>query len=79
MIIELNAKSSNWLSNDTATAECAQLDYLTSLHGMKQVITKPKHILENSACLIDLIFTNQPNIIMESGVHSSPHKNSTIK
>ena len=37
---------------------------------MKQVITEPKHNLENSACFINLIFTNQPNIIIiDSGVH----------
>ena len=40
MIGDFNAKSSNWSSNDTATAEGAQLDYLTALRGMKQVITE---------------------------------------
>ena len=40
---DFNAKSSNWSSNDTTTAEGAQLDYLTSLYGMKQVITEPTH------------------------------------
>ena len=41
---------------------------------MKQNITEPAHILENSASCIDLIFTNQPSIITDSGVHSSPHE-----
>ena len=70
---DFNAKSSNWSSNDTATAEGAQLDYFTSLYGMKQVLTKPKHILESSASCIDLIFTNHPNTVMDSGVHLSPN------
>ena len=61
-------------SNDTTTAEGAQLDYFTSLYGMKQVITEPTHILESSASCIDLIFTNQPNIVMDSGVHLSLHE-----
>ena len=69
MIGDFNAKSSNWSSNNTATAEGAQLDYLTSLYGMKQVITEPTHILENSSNCIDLIFSNQPNLKMDSGVH----------
>ena len=30
-----NAKPSNWSSNDTTTAEEAQLDYLTFSYGMK--------------------------------------------
>ena len=64
----------NLSSNDTKTSEGAQLDYRTSLSGMKQVTTKPTHILESSASCIDLIFTNQPNIIMDSGVHSSLHE-----
>ena len=41
---------------------------------MKQVITEPTHILESSASCIDLIFTNQPNIVMDSGVHLSLHE-----
>ena len=41
MIRDVNAKWSNWSSNDTTIAEGAQLDYLTSLYGMKQVITEP--------------------------------------
>ena len=35
---------------------------------MKQVITEPTHILENSSS-IDLIFSNQPNLFMDSGMH----------
>ena len=34
-----NIKSSNWSSNDTNTAESAQLNCLTWIYGMKQVIT----------------------------------------
>ena len=71
---DFNAKSSNWSSNDTTTAEGAQLDYLTSLYGIKQVITKPTHVLESSARCIDLIFTTQPKIVMDFGVHSSLHE-----
>ena len=40
---------------------------------MKQVITEPTHILENSSGCIDLIFSNQPNLIMNSGVHPTLH------
>ena len=74
IIGNFNAKPSNWSSNDTTTEVGAQLDYLTSLYGMKHVITKPKQILESSASCIDLILTNQPNIVMDSGVHSSLHE-----
>ena len=46
MIEDFHAKSHNWSYNDTTTAEGAQLDYLTSLCGLKQVITESTHILE---------------------------------
>ena len=72
MIGDFNTKSSNW-SSDTTTAEGAQLYYLTSLYGVKQVITEPTHILGNSSSCIDLIFCNQPNLIMDSGVHPTLH------
>ena len=38
MIGDFNAKSSNWSSNNTTTAEGTQLDYLASLYGMNQHI-----------------------------------------
>ena len=74
LIGDFNSKSSNWSSNDTTTAEGAQVDYFTSLYGMKQVITEPTHILESSASCIDLILTNRPNLVMDSGVHLSLHE-----
>ena len=38
---------------------------------MTQLIAEPTHVLENSSSCIDLIFTTQPNLIMDSGVHPS--------
>ena len=35
------------------------------------MINEPTHLLQNSPSCIDLIFTSQPNIVVESGVHSS--------
>ena len=40
---------------------------------MKQLIAQPAHVLENSSSCIDLIFTNQPNLIMYAGVYPSLH------
>ena len=64
MIGNFNAKSCNWSINDTTTPEVAQLDSITSLYGMKNLILEPNHILQQSSSCIDLIFTNQPNIVM---------------
>ena len=40
---------------------------------MKKLIAEPTHILKNSLSCTDLIFTNQPNLIIDSGVHPSLH------
>ena len=40
---------------------------------MKQLASEPTHILQQSSICIDLIFTNQPNIAMDSVVDSSQH------
>ena len=40
---------------------------------MKQLITEHTHILENTSSCIDLIFTNQPKFLLDSGVHSTLH------
>ena len=50
-------------------------DFLTSSFGFHQIINKPTHIWNNSSSCIDLKFTPQPNLVMESGVHSSLHGN----
>ena len=79
LIGDFNAKSSNWSSNDTTTAEGTQLDYFTSLHGMKQVITEPTHILQNCASCIDLILPISQTLlwIQEYIYHCT--KNATTK
>ena len=73
MISDFNAKSCNWSIDDTTTPEGPQLDSITSLYGMEQLISEPNHIMQQSSSCIDLIFTNQPNTVMGSGVNSFLH------
>ena len=70
---DFNAKSKTWFIDDQLSSEGTQLESLTSLYRMKQRIAEPTHVLENSSSCIDLIFTNQPNLIMDAGVHPSLH------
>ena len=51
----------------------AQLNYLC-LYGTKQVIAEPAHVLRNFTSCIDIVFTNQTNITIDSGVYSSLHE-----
>ena len=51
-----NAKSKSWSVNDT-TEEGTILENLTSLYGMKQLISAPTHILQYSSSCNDLILS----------------------
>ena len=73
---EFNAKSSLLYNNDVATYEGSKIDGVTSQFGLQlriKEIKLPTHIIGDSLSCIDLIFTTQPNLVMESGVHSSLH------
>ena len=48
---------------------------LTSQFGLYHIINEPTYVLENSSSCIDLIFTLQPNLVVDSGVHPSLHPN----
>ena len=72
---DFNAKSTNWYKHDKTTYESSKIEAITSQFGLKQLFQEPTHILPNSSSCIDLVFTSQPNLVMESGVHSSLHEN----
>ena len=72
---DFNVRSTNWWKNDLSTSESTQLDSLTTSYGLSQIISDPTHILPNSSSCIDFIFTNQPNLVTESGVHPYLHPN----
>ena len=40
-----------------------------------QLISEPTHILWNLLSCIDLIFTGQPSLVIDSGVHPTLHEN----
>ena len=73
MIGNFTAKSRNWYLNDTTSFESSHIEFLASQFSMSKLIEEPTHILDNSKSCIDLIFTSQPNMIMDSGVHPSLH------
>ena len=75
MIGDFNAKSNNWYLNDIASFEGSQIEFLASQFAMSQVTKELTHILDNSKSCIDLIFTLQTNMVMDSGVHPSLHSN----
>ena len=68
---DFNAINTNWWDGDINTSQGLDLDEISSYHGLHQIINNPTHILSNSASCIDLLFTCQPNLISESGIHAS--------
>ena len=75
IIGDFNAKLSTWKHDDPDTEEGIEISTITSSYGLTQVISEPTHILPNSSSCIDLLFTNQPNMITKSGTYSSLHPN----
>ena len=53
-----NAQSSNWFKYDISNSEGVQIDTVTLMHVLEQLIYGPTHILSNSSLCIDLILLN---------------------
>ena len=70
---DFNIKSKQLCKIDKTSFESSRIQLVTSNFGLSQIITETTHILENSRPCIDLLFTSQPNMVMESGVHASLH------
>ena len=68
---DFNCRNSNWYLGDPVTPQGARVEALTFFYGLNQLIKTPTHLLQNSATCIDLVFTNQPHLVMDSGVRSS--------
>ena len=72
---DFNAKSKNWCSQDSTNFDGVTIENLTSQFGLSQIINEATHISEASSSCTDLIFTTQPNLVVESGVHPPLHVN----
>ena len=48
---------------------------VSSQFGLQQVIKEPTHVLNNFSSCVDLTFTSQANMLIESGMHPYQHSN----
>ena len=60
---DLNARCSKWCNKDITNSVGREIDTLTSSAGYKQIINKPTHVVSNSSSCIDLIFSNNLNLL----------------
>ena len=72
---DFNAKTTNWYKNDINSYEGLKIETITSQFGLQKLINESTHLRANSFSCNDLIFTSQPNLVMESDVHSSLYPN----
>ena len=72
---DFNIMSNLWFKGDWKSYEGSKIDPITSQFGLQQLINEPTHLAADFSSCIDLIFTSQPNLVMESGVHPSLHPN----
>ena len=71
---DFNCRSPQWWENDTENEEGKIFEPLTSDLGLHQMISEPTHFMGQSRSCIDLIFTDQPNLCLETGVHPTLHE-----
>ena len=74
LIGDLTAKSKNCYYHDKSSHEGNAIKNLVQF-GLQQIIKEATDISNTSSSCIDLIFTFQPSLITDFGVHSSLHPN----
>ena len=65
---DFNCRSTQWWENDIENNEGKLFEPITADIGFHQLISEPTHIICDSKYCIDLTFTDQPNLFIESGV-----------
>ena len=71
---DFNCRSTQWWENDLENNEGKLFEPFTSDLGLHQLISEPTHLMGDAKSCIDLVFTDQPNLVIESGVHPSLHE-----
>ena len=75
LLEDFNANLNWWYANDNTNIEGSKIGILIASFGFNQIINEPTNILHSFSFRIDLMFTSQPSLVIESGVHSSLHAN----
>ena len=76
---DFNAHAQTWYPNGDTNAEGTLLDELFTKLNLSQLISEPTHFFRND-CIpscIDLIISDQPNLVLDSGVR--PSLDTTVK
>ena len=71
---DFNARSAQLWGKDLENDAGKLFEPFTAGLGLEQLISQATYILGNSQSCIDLLFTDHPNLFIESGVHGSLHE-----
>ena len=71
---DFDYRTQQWWPGDIENEEGVALDEFIESNNLTQLIDQPTHIMNESRSCIDLIITDQPNILVDYGVHPSLYK-----
>ena len=72
---DLNCRSKQFWSDDIDSPKGVALDELIKSNNLTQLIDQPTNIELRGKSCVDLIITDQPNLFVEYGIHSSLDNN----
>ena len=70
---DFNVRSKSRWPDDITSRQGIDIDSLTTVYGLQQIISESTHLLPNSLSFTDPIFTDQHNLAV--GAHPSLHPN----
>ena len=73
---DFNAHLNEWWEGDKDDIYGLSLKDTFNTHGITQIVNQPTYITNNSKTCIDLIGTDQPNLVLANEIHPSLHSNS---
>ena len=68
---DINCRTKQWWPGDIELPEGSALDEFIESNNLSQLIDQPTNIRTTGMSCIDLIITDQPNLFVDFGVHSS--------
>ena len=71
---DFNCRSTLWCDNDIENNEGKLFEPLSLDLGLHPLISEATHLMGGSKSCIDFIFTDHPNLLIDSGVHPSLHE-----
>ena len=73
LIGDFNSHNSAWLNTDITDTQGELLNDIILENGFQQLVNEPTHFIGNSNTCIDLVITDQPNLVNECFVVPSLH------